>query len=353
MTTETPVAPTATPEPAALAAPSIPEATTIAEHEAQLATLNTPDDGEDAAPVERTRHRARSQRATPDDVAQIAQLTKRLREAEDALNIERQPGESDRVYQLRRRAEVAELAKTKRELEAAKPEPVVAAPAAVVPPKPTPDPAPAAPSAFTEPEPKLEDFNNETDPYLALSRAWAKWDRRKEHFETQQEAAKQEQTTAAQQAEAAQRAHYERLVTAYKTRATDFAKQTPDFDAVLKQAEGRPVPPLLEQALLTADNGPQLVYTLAQQPLIHDEALLLTVGRPIDEYAVASTQRWLTQRLSAVTTGSATAPSPTAPVPRPLNPVRTGPMSPADEPPKDGHSLREHERFWSPKGRRR
>lgn len=354
MNTEAPVATPATPEPAA--PPAVPEATTIAEHEAQLATLHDPGDSGDGdvapVPVERTRHRAKSQRATPEDVAQIAQLTKRLRDAEQALSIERQPGESDRVYQLRRRAEAAERAKATREAATA------GADALPAPPKPAPisapvvPPAPPATSAFTEAEPTLDQFNDKPDPYSAWTRALAAYDRRKEAFEAAQTTAQQRHSAAVQQADAARAAEFQRIGAAYQQRVQTYLQTQPDFTTVVS-ASDKPTPPLLEMALLTADNGPQLVYTLAQSPLFHDEAFLLTDGKPITEQAVASTQRWLTQRLQAVTTGSAAAASPTAPVPKPLNPVRTGPMSAADDPPPDGHSLRDHERFWAPKGRRR
>ncbi len=85
------------------------------------------------------RQRARSQQAGKDDVEKINAYTKRIREAEESLGIkvEKQPGESDRVYNLRRRAELLE----------AKREVAKVAPAVVS------KPAPKAPEPFNEPEP--------------------------------------------------------------------------------------------------------------------------------------------------------------------------------------------------------
>ena len=49
-----------------------------------------------------------STRATPEDVPKIQELTARARAAEEAIGIKQEPGESDRVFNIRRRAELAE-----------------------------------------------------------------------------------------------------------------------------------------------------------------------------------------------------------------------------------------------------
>ncbi len=346
-----PVAETvATPEVPAAPAPIV-DATTIAEHEAQLQT--PPEATIDGATVERPRHRARSQRAGTDDIQQIATLTKRLREAESSFDIKREDGESDRVYRLRLRAEVAELAKQRQTETTTPPPEPEKKPATAAAPVAAPPPVPAIPSAFTEPEPKLEQFSDKDDPYAAWNRAIAAYDRRKDAFDAQQTQAKAAHEKATADAQAAQEARLKTVMESYNAKVAEFKKTGPkDFEAVVANSNPE-MTPLLFEAIVTADNAPLLVYTLSAQPLLLDEVFLLTDGKPINEQSVASTQRWLTQRVQAARTGSAVASPPTPPVPRPLNPVRTGPMQTGDAPPKDGHSLREHEQAYAYKGRRR
>jgi hypothetical protein len=320
----------------------------ITAHEAQYGKNQPPAAAAEEVP-EPPKHRAKSQRAGANDYDDIAKYTKLLRETEDGIDgftLERLPNESERVFNLRKRVEITKLAKERRVAEAAP----VAQPTR----QPVPQPAsqPATVTAFTEPEPKIDDFANEPDAYLALSRAWAKWDRRKETFEAEQEAAKQFNATAEQQAKAAKEAYQTELLQGYASRVAAFTKTHPDFQTVIAKAD-RPITPLLERALLTADNGPQLVYTLATQPQLHDEAFLLTDGKPVTEQAVASTQRWLSKlSVPVVTTGATAGAAKPISTPRPPTPVRTGPIASGDDLPGDESSLAEHEKAFGPKRRR-
>ncbi len=321
----------------------------IAAHEAQFGRNQPTAAVAEEVPVEAPKHRAKSQRAGASDYDDIAKYTKILRETEegiDGFTIERNQGESDRVFNLRKRVEIAKLAKERR---VAEPQ-VVARPAVV---QPTAQPTISAPGAFTEPEPKIDDFSNEPDAYLALNRALSRWDRLKEAFEAQAEAAKQSNATAAQQAQAAQEAREKTLVDGYNTRVAAFTKQVPDFQTVIAKAD-MPIPPLLREALLTADNGPQLVYTLATQPQYGDEAFLLTDGKAVTEQAVASTQRWLSKlSVPVVSTGATAGAAKPITAPRPPTPVRTGPIASGDELPGDESSLAEHEKAFGPRRHRR
>ncbi len=98
--------------------------------------------------------------------------------------------------------------------------------------------------------------------------------------------------------------------------------------------------------LLTADNGPAIVYHLLAHPDQLAEMYALWDGKPLTEQSVALATRWLSNRVSAGTTGAATAAIPVARTPKPPTPVRTGPMQTGTSPPGDGASLSDHEAFY-------
>lgn len=330
------VAPATPTETAPVETPAEPS---IAEHEATYGkgAKTAPVVESEAPPVERPRHRAKSQQATPKDVEEIATFTKRLREAEEAIPIERKEGESDRVYQLRRRAEIAELAKTYK--TAPPPAPPVEAKPSVPAPKAV---APTIPGAFSEPEPTFEQFQDKTDPLMAWHRALAAYDRRKEAWEERQTTAQQAATDQHQQQV---KAHEQRMLAAAKTR--------PDFLTVTAELRDRPLPSPLLKAIATHDKGPDFVYALATDPDLLDDLFVAAYGRDsADDNFVATLQRRLLKSVQpAGTTGSVAAP-PTRIAPRPPNPVRTGPLSTGDELPGDDASIAEHEKVWGRKRRR-
>lgn len=284
---------------------------------------------------EQPRHRARSQRATTEDVDEIAALTKRLRDAEDSLGVkvERKDGESDRVYNLRRRAELAEarakaMAPTERAQQAA--------------------PPPQPVSDFAEAEPTLEQFKDAPDPYSAWTRATAAWDRRKETHEAKQAEAKTGSEQHFEQAKAAREATYAE----FGKRVAAFRVTTPDYDAVVKAAEDRPTPLALEFALVDNPDGPRYIYHLAKNQALWDEIFLMADGKPPTRQHVDTLRRLLTARMPAADTGSAASgPRPLAH--RPPNPVRTVPQTQPSRAPGDAASMSDHERFYGSSGRRR
>lgn len=287
-----------------------PEESSVASHAEQFDPKREPPLNEDdnAPAPSNGRHRAKSQRATAEDVPRIAELTKKLRAAE------------------------AERDEWKG--------------------KATPK-APALPavdtsvSAFTEKEPTLEDFPDAADPYLALTRATAKWDRKKEAFDAEQITA-----TARQQASshAAQEA-FTQEVAAHLTRTQAFAKATPDFETVTAALREQQLPPVLIAAIVKSDNSPALVYHLAQHPDDLDDLYLLSDGKSASDESVAILQRRLHKLFSQAAPTGSVAGVPHKPAPRPPNPVRTAPMKMGDDPPSDDHSVAEHAKFYGPKRR--
>lgn len=333
------VAPVATPIPiAAPETPPAPEVESLADHAAAFGP-----DKDDPRP----RHRARSQQARVEDVPQIADLTKELRALEGELGIAQKPGESARVYGLRRQLEIAKLAKSGRPAPAP-PEP--AKPAARAVPSPV---APSAPGAFSDKEPTLAEFESESDPYAAYMRAVGRYDRRKDAFEERQQTAARDAETQAAADKADGEARWQQTLTAHRTRLDTFAATHPTFLDTFSKAVTYELAPLLQAALIHDDNGPALMYALGQHPALLDEMHVISEGKPLTDANVAAVQRLLKSRTQAAGTGSAAAPVLSRPsVPRPPNPVRTGPQTPSDEPPGDDASLAEHARFYGPSRRR-
>lgn len=289
------------------------------------------------------RHRAASQRADADDVPAINELTKRLKAAEEThgKDIVRKDGESDRVFTLRRRAEL---------LERQTPAPVAAAPVRAAEPtprtaEPTPNPAAAPPAKFPEfdvwladPANKDKDYNDYTD---------ARWDHRHEQrraTEREQEAV----ATADREARDFQQAYADKIPAA--------RTQFPDFDAALATVDPNFVSIAVERAAKAI--GPEAVYYLATHPdvlkdLFHDTLVL--PHEPGFATTVAATKRYLSTlvapqrspstRTAAGTTGAARATSPPI-APKPPTLVRTGASRDADELPGDDSSLAEHERAF-------
>ena len=341
---EAPVVPPVTPraEPSAPAEPAL---------EAESPLEPEPEGARDGRG--RYRQRAVSQRARPEDVPVINQLTKELRELEAEIGITSQPGESPRVRELRMRVEMAKAARDSRKPAAA----VVQPPA---PPRLT---EPTV-SSFTEPEPTIDQFSDKDDPYAAWTRALAAYDRRKETFENQQRAA----VDGTQAAKTAHVEAFNRWMTeqeqAYQQRITTHFTMHPDAKAAFDAALALPadqqitVTPFMQTAIKLHPRGPELILDLVAHPDVADAMALETAAvAPFDANGalnplVASLQRRLLARISDVKTGS----SPARPVnvaPRPPNPVRTGPQPSGDSLPGDDSSLEAHEKAFYRGGRRR
>lgn len=346
----------ATPDPVETPIPAAPEsepaneapepAESIADHAAQFGKKAEDDEAPPKGPAntgqfanrdpDKRRH-ANSQRATPEDVAEINRLTRELRETEQRLG-DKDPDatSSPRIRTL------------KRQLAALK---ALEAPAATpAPPTPTPrqeskvaaEPSQARAAApESRSKPTEDEIGTKYQTYAEFVEDLADWK------VEQREIA---QATSRQQQEATERERA--LITSYQQRTAEFSKTKPDFATVTAPILERHLPGVLLAALVTDDKGPENVYYLAQHPDILDELILLTDGKPVTDASVAVVQRRVRQHAQAATTGSATVPKPTFNPPRPPNPVRTGPTKTADEPPGDGASIADHARFYDPNKRR-
>lgn len=347
--------PTETPNPAV----EQPPATSLADHAAQFGATALAEapaaepvvDDEDAEP---SRHRAKSQNAKPADITKIAELTKQLRDAEDALGLAltREEGESERAFRLRQRIAIVDAAA---KANAKKPQPPaeVAQPQRIDPPP----PPPQATNEFTEAEPTIEQFLDKADPQSAYYRALAGYDRRKEEFERTQAA----QLKYAEDFAKAEAARFQAIGEAHRQRLDAFRKDHPDFDAVVSAADAdfdgmglSKVPPALAHAIASSDKSAELIYHFARHPDELVEMILMAEGKPFTPQVVALLQRRLLARSAAVTTGAAPiAPTETRVVPRPPTPVRTAPMKTDEQPPADEHSLKAHQHHWGKSARRR
>jgi len=274
------------------------------------------------------KHRAASQKATPDDVGEINRLTAELRtkEAEWKQRNPEATEDSPRIKALKRQIKALDV-----DLQPA--------PAAPEPSKPAAAPQSAPSATFDEAEPQYDDFLKEADPLQAYYKAIARWTARKERFDER----------AAEQVAAKQRADEEMLSAAAK-RVDTFKASKPDFQTVTAEFSQRHLPPVFLQAMVGHDKLGEFMYYLGQHADAADDLVLLTEGKTPTPESVASVRRRL-ERLVAgtqvVPTGS-TAPQ-TRPYnpPKPPNPVRTGPNRSGTELPDEDASLAEHERAFS------
>lgn len=338
------VAPATPTESAPVESTDAPVELSIAEHEAQFGPASKVEQPASDAPAEKPRHRAQSQRARASDVEDISSWTKRLREAEDAIPIERKDGESDRVYQLRRRAEIAELAKTYKTQPPAR-EQVAAPKSDPVPARAVPQPVPAgtAKPTWSAFEAKIgtqyTSWGDAQDAYVDARDDWRDGE--------------QQRLTAARASEQAQEAAAKRdreVVAKHQERMASAAEQRADFRAVTDPIMNRMLPNPLLKAIATHDKGPDFVYALASDPDFLDDLFVLSHGKSgDDDEFVATLQRRLLKRVQAGTTGSAAPALPQRTAPRPPNPVRTGPLKSTDDLPDDDHSIAEHQRHWGRK----
>lgn len=328
-----------------LAAPVVdaPPEPTLAEHEAAYAEPRpTSDDADsDRAPDGRFRPRQRavSQRANAGDVERIASLTKEYHEAVKAagLDLKQDDGESNRVFEVRKRVELAKA------LAASKNTP--AATAATVSPAVVSGPSPSAPNGAASgvslpadfpPQPKQDDFSD----WSEYVRATAKWEARAEY-------------ALARQADEQQRAA-ESFRHGFQTRMNAAAAKYPDFKAVVLDAPTMPygADSLIHKWVLEHGTGPDIAYHLFKNP---SDAQRIVALPPADQFYELSL---LGQRLTSTTSAPqvASTRSTAAPAvikaPSPPNLVRSGALHAGDEPPGDNASMSEHERAYYPRSRR-
>jgi hypothetical protein len=326
------------------------ESESLSDHESQFspeAQRAEPETGDEPAERDETgkfkpRHRAASQRAAADDVEAINAQTKRIKDAEAKLgaDIQKLPGESDRVYTLRRRAELLERQAAPAVAAAPAPKPAAAAP--------PPRQVQAIPSSF----PAYADWNalagNEEKDYEAYVDARADW-----RYAVQRAAERQseaQETHARTHAE--QTARYQQGVTVAKQKYADWETVVTADAAVTGVIIG---------AILASEHGAEISYYLGKHPDIRAE--LNAESQEFSPSAVAAMRRYLdslivaaqrpsqpSSRTAAGSTGAALALAP-PPAPRPPTPVRTGSIQVADtEPDDDDMSLANHEKHF---GRRR
>ena len=308
---------TQTPPPGEMAPPSTEAPVSLADHAAQFDPKRPPDapptDAMPATPpTDRPRHCAKSQQASAADVPRIAELTKKLRDAER----ERDEWKSKVAAPIA----VAEPAKP------------------VLPEKPIPSGAKPTWKQFED------EIGTKYDSWAAAQDAYA--DARDDWRDQQGKQAQNEQAFKASE---------ETLIKGYVERAQETAKAVPDFFEKTGAAKAAldAAPELLTIAVITDDKGPEIAYYLATHPETLAELSLLTDGKSVTQHSVALLQRRLSSyRLPAAPIASAPAIPPHTPAPRPPNAMRTAPMKTGDDLPGEGHSLAEHRRAFDPKARR-
>jgi hypothetical protein len=257
--------------------------------------------------------------ARAEDVPRIRELTGKWREAEK------------REKELQDR-----LAKLESRVSPSAPEPLKVLVA----------PPPPAPKPYEAREPQLEDFADSPDPYLALTRAAARYDREKEAYEAKTASHGQTVNQSEQQRQQAR----QQIEQDFGRRMKEFIARTPDYHATQSALQDdRPVSAVGMMAIQAAANGPEIVYHLLKHPALADEFHFLTDGKPVTGESVAMAQRWLAARVQAVAPqsapGSAAAVS-RFPAPKPPNPVRTGTTKTSEDAPADDHSISAHRKHW-------
>jgi hypothetical protein len=337
-------APLDAPAPGDVASASAPaESESLSDHEASFspdaAKRADPDDERNEQGQFKPRHRAQSQRADADDVPAIAAQTKRIKDAEARLgaDIVRQDGESERVYNLRRRAEILE-----RQAQAPAPAKPPAAP--IQPPQ---RPQQAIPQTFPAYDAFIAMQGQEEATYEDYVDARADW-----RYALQRAQERQRDAIETQQRTQAERG------AAHQSRVTVARTKYPDFDAVV--TNDAHIGPVLIDAILSSEHSADIAYYLGKNPTVRLElnaetpdysvAAVNTTRRYLDSL-VASQRSSSPSRAAAGPTGAALA-LVTPPAPRPPTPVRTGSIAAPDTPPGDDDmSLSSHEKHYSPRRR--
>lgn len=277
--------------------------------------------------------------ARPEEREVIGTLTKRLREAEEATGIKRNPNESNRVYNLRMQTELAERIR-----DAAKPA------VKVEPPRPAAQPLRAMPQVpeFTEKEPTLDQFKDEADPATAYFRALARFENKK--------AAHDEQVAGLERAskeyDAAARGWWNQRATEHATRLDGYIKENPTVRAKLEAIGDKPLSPILFGAIQIHPESHKLMVALADHPELHDELFLLTDGKPIGDPTrnplIGIVQRRLLTKAQTGKVPERSPASPWKPPAPPPSPVRTQPTAiaqpAADRESANGTSIMSHAR---------
>jgi hypothetical protein len=192
-------------------------------------------------------------------------------------------------------------------------------------------PAPPAPVPYVDPadpEPVLDGYLNEPDPYLALTKATARW------------SARQEQKAFYAQLESQQR------VASWQSRVVAAKADLPDYDQVMQQGRALAVTPEMERAILDSDIGPRVSYHLIRHP----EEYRQIVG--LRGTALAKAFGKLEARLETVP-GQVQTPPVHHPKPAPITPVQSSSGRAAESSPDDLEFGPEYVRAMNAKDRER
>jgi len=278
-------------------APDPPAPDSLAAHEAEY------EERDDQGRF-RPRHRAKSQQARAQDAPRIAELTRKLREAE---------AERDKWKALPPRPP---------ELEPA-------------PPRSQPQAQQAPPTAKDDPEPKSDDFEDYTK-FVTTHNRWAA--REELRLERRQERERQQEQAKAQESY--------RLATSFAEKIQTARAEYPDFDAVALHAPSQiPRGSLIDAWIFEHASGAKVLYHLQKDPAEIARILRLPLLDQAEALTLLAQRLQPSSRAATVSTGAV----PTlvsAPAPRPPTPVRTGPMRTATDLPSDDASLDEHEKFF-------
>lgn len=139
-------------------------------------------------------------------------------------------------------------------------------------PQPEPAPAPAAPT-----RPTREQFQNPDDYDAALVK-WAADSAA--HTVRQEEQTRETERRAAEAKDAqerTQREEVERLRQGYQDRVAKFKADHPDYDEVTT-SDDLPISEVMAGAIVTAENGPELAYYLAENPQEAERIARMTRG---------------------------------------------------------------------------
>jgi hypothetical protein len=257
----------------------------------------------------RPRQKAKSQRATPDDVPRIANLTARLR----AVEAERDVLKGQRVAPAAAAAPALES-------------PRVMSPA-------------VAPST---PKPTPDQFTDYGDFIEALT-----------DWKTDQKFAAADAKRQEQERDAAVRAEQTRLATSWTQRVTAAKAKYQDFeDVALLAPTDIPKGSLVDAWILEHKAGADVLYHLQKHPNDLHDLLAQPLFEQVDALSLLAQRLSPSSRVPDAATGSSATLAP-KPVPRPPNPVRTGPVQTGDEPPDDEtSSLADHARYYQQRRRR-
>jgi hypothetical protein len=279
------------------------------------------------------RERASRAKATSDDVEAINRWTGELKSAEESVtDIPREAGESDRVYTLRRRAELVKRAQTQASKVARLEQEVRQLRASG-----------ASASEIRRAETQVEDAVEQGDPepdendaryegdYTAFVKDHSRWSGR-EAFRQQYQQAQREQ---AQQHE---------FMQTWADRMKAAESRYADFQTVAMGETRIPPNSLLDAYVMEDDNGPDLLYYLNTHPQAVDDILGLPSALAQSK-AIAQILLRLSSpsTASSGSTGSDAARRVVKSPPKPPNPVRTEAQRPAESVAADGSlSLLQH-----------